>query len=84
MPAPPPAGYEPAQIPALLPRASPLVSPGTLTTRGAVIGFITTHPKEKGRVRLMRVRPSSMLGKGYRAGRTAASVVNWAWVVPWA
>ena len=82
MPAPCPGSYEPPRIPGLWPGASPLVPPGALTTRGSVVWFIRTVQKEIGRVSPMRVRPCSMLGKGYRAGSTAASVIGWAGVVP--
>ena len=46
------------------------------------LGSLEPAQKEIGRVSPMRVRPGSMLGKGHRAGITAALVVEWAGVVP--
>ena len=46
------------------------------------LGSLEPVQKEIGRVSPMRVRPGSMLGKGHRAGITAALVVEWAGVVP--
>ena len=46
------------------------------------LGSLEPAQKEIGRVSPVRVRLGKMLGKGHRAGITAALVVGWAGVVP--
>ena len=71
-PAYPASGQEP------VPSYPPVPSPPEFQS----LGSLEPAQKEIGRVSPMRVRPGSMLGKGHRAGITAALVVGWAGVVP--
>ena len=71
-----PGSLAPGQEPA--PSYPPVPSPPEVQS----LGSLEPAQKEIGRVSPMQVRPGSMLGKGHRAGITAALVVEWAGVVP--